>query len=116
MESCTRLTRLALSLAALMCVAGSARAFPADNVPYCSSGFETPATIVFNSGRMTVTVGGKTTEFVAHEPLDGVDGIIFYGEEFGETGERVKSDVYAVKVGKDEVILFEDRVFWPCSE
>lgn len=111
-----QIMRIGLASAAFIYGTVSASAFPADNVPYCSSGFEKPAKIVFNSGRMTVTIGGKTAEFTAHEPLDGVDGIIFYEEGFSETGERIKSEVYAVKIGKDEVILFEDRVFWPCNE
>lgn len=62
-----------------------------------------------------MTIGEKTTEYTAHEPIDGVDGIIFVGDESTEAGERIKSDIYAVKLGEDEVILFEDRVFWACE-
>jgi|GEM_PF-3723946 len=83
--------RIALNLAVPMCGAVSAHAFPADNIRYCSSGFEKPAEIVFNSGQMTVTIGEETTEYSAHEPIDGVDGIIFVGDESTETGERIKA-------------------------
>jgi hypothetical protein len=67
--------RIALALTGLLCSAVGAYAFPADNVPYCSSGFDKPAMLVFKSGHATLTIGKKTMKFSAQEPLEGVDGI-----------------------------------------
>jgi hypothetical protein len=107
--------RIALALTGLLCSAVGAYAFPADNVPYCSSGFDKPAMLVFKSGHATLTIGKKTMKFSAHEPLEGVDGIAFVAGDSGETADNTLTEAYAVKIGEDEVLLFKDRVFWPCE-
>ncbi len=106
-------------------------AFPAYNVPYCSDAFNKPAKLVFNSrqsitidsnttvpGNVSVTIGGKTTVYSAHEPLETAEniyGLVLVEGEDGGAYNDTAVEVYAVKIGDTKAIIFLDRVFWPCS-
>lgn len=114
--------RIIFALAGLACGAASALAFPADNVPYCSDAFEKPAKLVFNSdGELLVTIGDKTITYSAHEPLGGppddkIYGMVLIEGQDGSTFNETAIEAYAVKIGDIEVVIFKDRVFWPCDK
>jgi hypothetical protein len=96
-------------------------AFPGDDVPFCSAAFDKPARLVFNSGQMTLTIGNETTQFSPHEPLGGPTDDDLYGFVLveGNDGSGINesaTDVYAVKIGDVEAVIFRDRVFWPCAK
>lgn len=130
-----RIIRIALALAAFICGALSSLAFPADNIPYCSSGFEKPARIVlsdtqsmylnegnnpeihFDAPKVTLSVGDGTEVFSFHEPGEGAT-ILSYSHESGARLEIGEAGSYLAeaKIGETKVIIFADRVFWPCEE
>ena len=101
--------------------AASADAFPADNVPYCSVAFEKPAKLVFSpDGGLLVTIGDKTTAYSGHEPLGGPSdeetfGMVLIEGEDGSTFDESAVEAYWLKIGETEVVIFRDRVFWPCD-
>lgn len=95
--------------------AGPVLAFPADNVPYCSGGFDKPARLVFKDSLATLTIGDKAKNYSPHEPLDGIDGAAYVEGDDGSTADDTMADIVAVKVGDEEAVLFLDRVFWPCD-
>lgn len=112
--------RTALALVGLICGAASALAWPTDT-PFCSTAFDKPAKLVFNSeGQVMVTIGDKITTYSAHEPLGGPPDDKIYGLVVveGQDGGAINStatDVYTINIGETAVVIFKDRVFWPCE-
>lgn len=83
--------KTALALVVFVCGAASAAADTSRYVqPYCSTGFDKPAKI---SAEGVVTIGGKAQSGDSQRPAE----IIL------ASGER------------QHVIIFRDRVFWPCK-
>lgn len=127
-----------ITLATLMCGVLSALAFPAENVPYCSSGFEKQARIVLSTSsmylteeekpeihfggpeRVTVTVGDRSEEFSLHEPGDTAGVFIFSRESYDSELPSVIGEAGAylteATIDNTKVIIFADRVFWPCEK
>lgn len=127
-----------ITLATLISRGVSALAFPAENVRYCSSGFEKPARIFLSTSSMylieeekpeihfggpesvTVTVGDRSEEFSLHEP-GNTDGVYLFSREsydselpsvIGEAGAYLAE----VTIDNTKVVIFADRVFWPCEK
>ena len=94
--------RKTLAIVALLCGAVSASAAPAKK--WCSEGFDKPAEITLEDS-MRMTIGGQQQEFddaeVSESPnaVRGADLRLYEEDEPGE---------------KQHVIIFRDRVFWPC--
>ena len=106
--------RVVLALMGLVYGAAGALALPADNIPYCSETYDPPARLTFadDGETLSVTIDGKTRTLNAHEPLDG-GGVSFSTE--GITEEDEGAAVYSVTIGNTEVVIYNDRVFWPCK-
>lgn len=113
--------RIALALVGLMCGAVSALGFPADNIPYCSSGFQKPARIVLSDTqsmfvtegnnpkinfdapqKVTLSVGSRTEVFSFHEP--GESAVILYYDRYHDRKSAAGSEI-----GEGEVIWLRSR-------
>lgn len=124
-----------VAVMALMCTVGGANAFPADEGSYCSGSFDKPAKlalseidsmsltedgkpkVVFNAPqKLTLVVGNKTEVFTFHEPNEG-GAVLVYAPEVDGPSETDAADLYLAeaKIGEAEVMIFADRVFWPCE-
>lgn len=129
---------LPIALVLSTCGAENALAFPADNIPYCSDGFEKPARIVLGRAssmylrqgdkaeihfdppyRVTLSVGDRTESFLFHEPGDDALSL-YYSRESYEPEVSVIGNAPAylaeVTIENTKVIVFADRVFWPCEK
>lgn len=127
--------RIALALAAFVYSGASVLAFSPDNIPYCSNGFDKPARIVlsntksmfleegekseipFGEPKVTLTVGDRTEVYSYGDPIE--EGILyFFNPDSGSYAltDDVSPNLAVAKIGETTVILFADRVFWPCEE
>lgn len=128
-----------MTSATMRCGVLSALAFPAGNVPYCSSGFEKPARIVLDGtssmflneegkpeihfdapDSVTVSVGDRSAEFSFHEPGEAAGTLYFTPKSYSSelpsvTGEAVAYLTEAT-IDNTKVVIFVDRVFWPCEK
>jgi hypothetical protein len=116
--------------------AASPNAYPADKVPYCSDGFDKPARIVLSDSQqmylkegdnpeiywtapmtVTLTVGDKSGVYSFHEPGDGAK-ILYFAAESDDAAEMAGpggSYLAEATLGGTKVVIFADRIFWPCA-
>ncbi len=106
--------RKLMALVVLLCGAASADA--ADSVSsWCSAGFDAPAILTNNQG-FVLKVGNKTERLGDGRSFGtGMNGRVFPNGDLLSTAEFAAA---SGPNGPEEVIpilLFRDRVFWPCD-
>ncbi len=73
--------------------------------------------IPFGEPKVTLTVGDRTEVFSYPEPDEDSITFDFHPDSgsYALTGEA-GANLAEAKIGETTVILFADRVFWPCDE
>jgi hypothetical protein len=108
--------RMAFALAILL--GGAVSASSAEPEKWCSSGFEAPAVLSNSGAGFVLKIGSKTETFV----YGGGVGTGLNGQQLIRTNGEIEvlndaEMTTAVDPNKPEIIpvlLFRDRVFWPC--